>query len=274
MIYNASGHIGTEYPLSHPRFCFHKWPATVTATNSAPGANPAWLDDGETWSQWKAGESGVSVTLDFGASRAISYVGIAAHTLDLAGSTIALQIDTGSGFANVNGLTGIQPPDDSAILFLLSPVNVTGVRLVVTGSESPAIAVMQAGLAMELPRMAAYTALPISESEQVTLRHTQSVRGQVLGTTVEAAELSFGIDVANLPEDWRAASGVASWKALTAHTRAGKPLFVASRPIGQVQYFDDVAFGVAAERPRFNRAAPNARISGEVSLQLLGYKRP
>lgn len=270
MIYIASNHVGTNYALDHPRFCFHSWAGTYAATNSAAGADVNWLGDGETWSQWQASSGTVSVTLSFAEARAIDYVGISAHDLDLAGSTIALQIDTGAGFADVPGLTDIEPVDDSAILFLVGPVDVDAVRLVVTNGTAPKIGVLQAGLSMELPQRCTYTALPISESEQTRYRTAQSVQGQVIGRAIEAAELSFEIDIANLSEDWREADGVNSWKAFTSHVRNVGPFFVASRPI---RYADDVAYGVAQDRPRFNRARPNRAISGEVSLNFLGYKR-
>lgn len=271
MIYIASGHIGAEYALDHPRFAFHKWAASYAASSTAAGADVAWLGDGETWSQWRAGSQNATVTLTYSEARAVSYVGIAAHDLDLAGSTITLQVNAGEGFANVPGLVDLPVADDSAILLLLAPIDVLGVRIVISGSNAATIGVLQAGISMELPRRCTYTALPISESDQTTYQHTQSIKGNILGTSVEAAELSFGISVSHLSEDWRAASGVASWKALTVHVRNGDPLFVASRPSG---YADDVAYGVAAERPRFNRAIPNRNISGQFELQFLGYKRP
>ena len=271
MIYIASGHIGVTSALDHPRFCFHKHAATVTASGSAPGTNPAWVMDGQTWNQWRADSGNASLTLTFASAQDISYVGIAAHDLDLQGSTIALQINTGSGFADVPGLTGIQPSDDGAILFLLGPITVTAVRLVITGASAPYIGVFQAGLAMELPRRATYTALPISESEQTTYRHAQAVKGQVLGRSVQGAELAFEVQIDHLSEDWRMASGVASWQAFTAHVRDVGPFFVASRPI---KYPDDVAYGQAVQRPRFERSIPNHNVAGSVGLTFKGYKRP
>lgn len=270
MIYIAQNHTGINYALDHPRFCFEKAGGTYTATSTADGADVSWLGDGETWSQWMAGSGTVTVTQTFSASREVDYVGIAAHDLDLAGSTIALEIDTGSGFAVVPGLSGIEPSDDSAILFLIEPTEADAVRLVVTAGTAPKIGVMQAGSSLELPRKATYTALPISESEQTTYRTAQSIKGQVLGRAVEAAELGFGIDLANLSETWRASDGAVSWKAFTAHVRDVGPFFVASRPL---RYSDDVAYGVANERPRFDRAIANRNISGTVSLNFLGYKR-
>lgn len=267
MIHIAQG----VFDRDQPRFCFHKWAGTYAATNSAAGADVNWLGDGETWSQWRAGAASVNITLTFSEARSISYVGIAAHDLDLSGSTISLQFDTGSGFANVTGLTGIEVADDSAILLLFAETEVDAVRVVITGDSAPTIGDLQAGLAMVLPRRATYTALPISESEQTTYRHTQSIKGNVLGTTVEAAELSFSIAVSHLSEDFRATSGLTSWPSLIAHVRSAVPFFVASRP---GSYADDVAYGVASERPRFDRAIPNRNKSGKFELLFLGYKRP
>lgn len=271
MIYLETDFVGIAEPLTHPRFCFHKRNATYTATNSASGANVAWLGDGETWSQWQAANASVTVTMTFPGARMISYVGIAAHDFDLAGSTLNLQINTGSGFSTVPGLGSVQPDDDGAILFLFGQVSATAVRIVVSGSSAPSMSVFQAGLVMELPRLSTYTATPISESEKVRYRSAQSVRGQVLSRLVEAAELSFTIDIAHLSEEWRVASGATSWKAFLAHMRDAGPFFVATRP---VSYPDDVAYGVAAERPRFERQIANARLAGAVSLNFQGYKRP
>lgn len=270
MIFIASGHVGTTQPLDHPRFCFHKWSGAYAASASAAGADPAWLGDGETWSQWQAGSGSGSVTLTFPAARAIDYIGIAAHDLDLAGSVVSVLIDTGAGLANVPGLVDITVPDDGAILFLLGPVDVTSVRISFTTGTAPIIGVLQAGLSMDLPRRSTYTALPISESEQTAFRTAQSVRGQVLGRSVESAELGFDVTIQHLPEAWRLEAGVNSWQAFTAHVRDIGPFFVATRPI---RYPDDVAYGVANERPRFNRTRPNREISGEVGLNFQGYKR-
>lgn len=271
MIYIETDFIGIDEPLTHPRFAFHKRAATYTATNSASGADVAWLGDGETWSQWTAGSASVTVTMTFSGTRAIDYVGIAAHDFDLAGSTINLQIDTGSGFATVAGLGSVQPTDGSDILFLISPVNADAVRIVVTGSSAPSMAVFQAGKVMELPRLTTYTALPISESEQTSYRTARSIRGQILSAVIESAELNFSIDIQHLSETWRRASGVASWGAFIDHVRTVGPFFVASRPSA---YPEDVAYGRATERPRFNRAIPNANVAGEFTVQFQGYKRP
>lgn len=270
MIYIASDHIGTEYPLDHPRFCFHKWGGTYNAFTAA-GADVDWLADGETWSQWKGGNATPAITITFSETRTIDYIGIAAHDLDLQNATLRVLIDPGTGFETVPGLENVEVEDDGAILFLVGPVDVDAVRVnIIAGDAAPVIGVLQAGLSMELPRRATYTALPISESEQTRYRTTQSVKGQVLGRAVEAAELAFSIDIANLSEDWRQATGIASWQAFTDHVRDTGPFFVASRPS---RYPEDVAYGVADERPRFNRERPNRNISGSVSLNFLGYKR-
>lgn len=263
----APSHIGLNYPLDHPRICYHKPETTVTASSSAPGADPAWLNDGETWSVWKSGGSTVTIDLTFSASTDISYIGIAAHNLDLTGSAVEVLIDTGSGFA-ASSVPDHTPQDDSAILFLFDPVTADAVRLSITGTSAPEIAVAQAGLAMELPRRATYTGLPISESEQTTYRNNKSVRGGILTRTIQGAELSFDMQIANLSEEWRRG---ADWQNFVDHVRNTGPFFICPRAI---RYPEDLAYAVATSRPRFERSTPNHRISGQFSLQCVGHKRP
>lgn len=272
MIYFGAGHVGTsQSPLDHPRICFHKWPATVTATSTSPGTNTAWVMDGQTYNKWRAGSGNGSITLTFSDARNVNYIGIAAHDFDLAGSTLSVQVNTGSGFENVIGLASVVPGDDSAILCLIGPVLATAVRIVFAGPTAPRIGVLQAGLSMNFPRQCTYAALPISESEQTTYRLVQSIRGEVLGRIVEAAELGFTVDIANLSEAFRQDDGIVSWPALTKHVRDVGPMFIATR---SGRYRDDVAYGVMTERPRFNRSIPNYAISGTVSMNFKGYKRP
>lgn len=263
----APSHLGTAYPLDHPRICYDVVAATYVASNSAPGADPAWLGDGETWSIWKADASTVTVGLSFSGATDISYLGLAAHTLDLAGSTIDVEFNTGSGFVP-SGLPSVTPEDDSAILWLFDPIAVEDVRLLITGTDAPQIAVAQAGLAMELPRQATYTGLPISESNQITYRNSKAVRGGILNRVVQGAELAFDMEVANLSEEWRRGD---DWQGFVDHVTDGKPFFVAPRPN---KYPEDLAFASATDRPRFNRGIANHRVSGSFSLQCVGYKRP
>lgn len=271
MIYIAQDHFGTVSDLNHPRFCFHKWPVTVTATPGVDGADEDWLDDGDTWSLWQASSGTATITLAFGQTRAIDYVGIAAHDLDEAGSSVTIEVDTGTGYATHENLSSIAIDDDSALLFFLGPIEVDGVRISISGGTAPTIGVAQAGLSMELPRMSSYTALPISESDQTRLKFAQAVKGAVLGQVVEGAELAFSIDIQHLSEDFRRATGDTSWANFRDHVRNGKPFFVASKPR---KYPDDVAYGVAREQVRFNRAIAKADIAGEIGLDFLGYKRP
>lgn len=272
MIYFGAGQWGSpSSPLDHPRICFHKWPATVSASSTSPGTDTAWVMDGQTYNKWRAGAASGSITLTFPEAQCVTYIGIAAHEFDLAGSTISVQADSGSGFVDIAGLTGIAPTDDSAILCLVALASASAVRIVFNGTSAPRIGVLQAGLSMNFPRQCTYTAMPISESEQTTHRFVQSIRGEVLGRIVEAAELGFTVEIANLSEDFRSADGVVSWPALTKHVRDEGPMFIATR---SSRYRDDVAYGVMIERPRFNRTVPNHAISGTVSMSFKGYKRP
>lgn len=271
MIYKSAAFVPST-PIAHPRVGFQKHAATVTATSSAAGSNPQWLMDGETWSVWTAGGSSVTVTLTFASGQVVDYLGIAAHTLDLAGSTITLEANTGSGFVAVAGLQSLPITTDSAIMMMFGPLVATALRVVITGSSAPSIAVMQAGQMLTFPRLSQFTGLPIAESEQTTYRLAQSVTGNVLGRAVEAAELAFSVSINYLSEEFRTETGAASWQAFTKHVRDVGPFFIAGRPSDN--YRDEVAYVQARQRPRFERATPNREISGSVTLECVGYKRP
>lgn len=263
----APAHLGLNYPLDYPRVCYHKADTTVTASGSADGADPAWLDDGETWSIWQADAATVTVDLTFSEATDISYVGIAAHTLDLAGSTVEVLIDTGAGFATA-GIPTATSVDDSAILFLFNPVTADAVRLSITGTDAPQIAVAQAGLATEIPRRSTYIGKGISESEQVSYRHAKAVRGGVLSRVVQGAELSFSVSLEHLSEDWRRGD---DWQGFVAHTREDGGFFIATKPS---KYPEDVAYAQVTSRPVFERAIPQRNVAGSVTLDCIGYKRP
>lgn len=270
----GTGFDGVAQPVDNPRLCFDKHAATATATASASGADPAWVTDGETWSIWEAGSAAESLTLAFGSAVAIDYVGIAAHNLGSTSASVQIrfQMTSGGSFDIPSDIGLHDPTDDGAILFLFEPRTVLGVRLVFSGgTASPQIAVAQAGEALELPRKAVYTALPIPESKQIRYRHQQSIRGDVLGRAVEGADLQFSVTINNLPETFREAAGDITWRGFVEHVESVGPFFVATKPDS---YPDDVAYARCSEQPRFDRARANRTLSGDVTLQCMGYSAP
>lgn len=271
----GDAYTGTTEPIENARVCYQAHAATAAASGSATGTDPAWVIDGETWSVWEGDAATVTLTLDFGATAlTVDYIGIGAHTLGSTGADVQVQfqLTDGGAWTTPSDISSHSPTDDSAILFLFEPRDVFGVRLSMSGgSAAPKIAVFQSGEALEFPRKALFTGLPISESEQIRYRHMQSVRGDVIGRAVEGAHLEFEVTVQNLAETFRTASGSPSWSGFKDHTKDTGPFFVASKP---EDYPDDVAYARAVERPRFERAIPNRAISGVTTISCIGYRAP
>ena len=257
-----TGFSGLNQPINQPRIGYEAPDATATATSSASGYDPNWVTDGETWSVWRAGSASSTLTVSF-ASQVVSYAGLAAHNLGSIGATVTCK---------VGGLVigSLSPQDDSAIMFLFFARETTNVSFEITGGVA-AVAVAQAGRVLEMPRLSVFTGLPISESKQVSYRHQQSIRGDVLGRAVEGAELAFELTINNLPETFREAAGAVSWKGLLRHIDRTGPFFIAAKP---VSYPDDVAYVQATERPRFSRETPNRLLSGSVTFNCKGYAAP
>ena len=263
--------LGRDYPLTHPRLCYDVPSATLSASDSADGADPAWLGDGETWSVWKPDSLPVSINRTYSEPTEIDYIGIAAHTLGRNGCEVRVRFDFGEGFVESEGIPDFTPTDDSAILILFEPKTVVGVRFRILSGDIPEVAVFTAGRALEMPRKSIYTELPISESEQIRYQHNQSVRGDVLGRRVEGSDLEFSVSIQNLPETFRTSDAAVNWRGFKQHIEGTGPFFIATRP---ASYPDDVAYARLARQPRFDRAIPNRRISGEVQLSCVGYRSP
>lgn len=265
---------GVLEPINQPRVCYHTFAATGTASGSLSGTSPAWVTDGETWSVWTADAATATLMLSFGQAVSIDYLGVAAHTLGSTGASVrpSFQTSSGGAFAYQDDVISHDPADDSAILWMMNRRSVWGVRFNISGGAAAAsIAVAQAGQALEFPRLSRFTGQPISEGRMVRYRHQTSVRGDVIGRAVEGADLSFDLTISNLPEAFRADPAAISWKGFRSHIENTGPFFVAAKPF---TYPDDVAYARVTDQPRFQRVIPNKWVSGEVTLQCMGYAEP
>lgn len=270
----GNGYTGTTQPLTSPRVCYQSFSVDSTSASggSAAGTYTDWVTDGETWSVWTAGATTTTLNITFGATAvAIDYVGIAAHTLGSTGADVqlAFQLTDGGAYVTQADVGSHTPAGDGAILWLFDRRDVFGVQVQISGGTSAAsVAVFQAGQAFEFPRASTFLGLPISEAAQISYRHQRSIRGDVLGRTVEGAELQFEVAIANLPETFRTGT---DWQGFKAHVQDVGPFFIAPKPAA---YTDDVAYARLTDQPRFNRDVPNRRASGSVALSCMGYLAP
>ena len=268
----GAGYTGTAQPLSAPRVCYHSHtPSGTLASSSAAGTDSDWVTDGETWSVWTAGATTAQINVTFSSAVQIDYIGVAAHTLGSTGAAVrpAFQATSGGAYVVAPDVLSHSPAGDGALLWLFDPRPVWGVQLQISGgTEAASIGVYQVGQAMEWPRLSTFLGLPIAEAAQIRYRHQQSIRGDVIGRSVEGADLKFEIEIANLPETFRDG---ADWAGFKDHVQNVGPFFIAPKPQA---YPQDVAYARLTDQPRFNRGIPNRRVSGTVALPCMGYIAP
>ena len=263
-----TGFTGDEYDLNHPRIGWRRMSGTITASSSADGFNGANAGTPRTDTAWRPTGSPTHIwSLTPASAQVISYAGIAVHDLGTQNATVALQINTGAGFATVAG-TSFAPVDDEPILYLIDPVSVTAARIVITATDAPpTIGVIAIGEVTEWPRKAVWTGTPITEGDDISFADNQSDTGNWLGRTKKANGLEFGMQVNNLTETWRQTE----FKEFKAHANGETAtFFVAPRP---GSYPDELAYAWVTDLARMSREIPNKNVSGTVNLQCRGYRK-
>lgn len=252
-----------------PRIAWdHRTGGTISAASESPGYEAIRATDQNTYDGWRpANLSGArSWEQTFGFSPANDYCGIGAHDLGSKNCTIRIQYFDGASWINI--LPGFQPTNDSALLILFPRVSSTAFRVViVNGDAPPTLGFIAFGQQTVIPQRAQYVGDPIDEGTQVRLRHNLSATGNFLSTTPESNGLSFSLQFNHLSETFRQGA----WRGFKDYAERGGSFFVAPRPGG---YPDEVAYSWLGGRANVSRQIPNRAISGSVSIDCIGYKRP
>jgi hypothetical protein len=267
-VYIETGFTGETYPLTHGRLCWD-WYAdgTYSASSAAAGFPAANALPPRTDSAWGAANTTATLEYNFSTSRVVSFLGFAKHTLGGSGATLSLQYKVGSTWSFYAGGTGIEPADDSPLLFLASERTVNGVRILITAADTPVkIGVFMAGVTDEWPRPFVWTGQPITEGDQIQFENTISMTGNWLGRSKVSDGLAFDLTMNNAPETWRQGA----FKAFKAYANGGDAaMFVAPRPAA---YPDEVSYAWASNVVTAERSQPNKAISTSVTLQMQGLR--
>lgn len=261
------GFIGIERGLNHPRLCWRKHPGTITASSVAQGFGADFAYAEELVNAWRPNSVPAWWRLTFPSAAPVSYVGIGAHTIGSSGATVEIQRLVGGTWTTLPGCA-VTPNDDDAILFLIAPTDLPSIRVRVTGAVAE-IGYILIGQVTEVPRLARFTGLPITESQQVEYRDNTSMTGKPLGRTLQRDGLEFSVEIDNLPETFRANE----WRPFReAMERGGRQFFFyAPKPL---KYPDEVALAWQRQPAPFERLQPNAKISGSISMTCGGYRQP
>lgn len=250
-----------------PRLCWRRLAGTITASTEADGFDAAFAYAEEVVNAWKPTAVPADWTVTFATDQALDYVGIGAHTLGAQGATVKVQVSDGAGGWDDIAGAEASPASDAAILFLFPKVTTGAVRVVVSGAVAE-IGYILVGSATVFPRLARFTGLPITESQQVEYRDNTSMTGKPLGRTLQRDGLEFSVEIQHLSETFRANEWAAFREAME---RGGRQFFFYAAKPGK--YPDEVALAWQRSPAPFNRAIPNKNISGEISMTCGGYRQ-
>lgn len=204
-------------PLNHPRICYENYAATVTGTAGVTYPADAVTTE-YTYDRWNPSGGG-NLTLDFGSSKPISYIAIAAHTL--AGYTVTLERST-DNVSYTTIYTGAETKKNP-LIFVFTEVSARYVRVTITGGSIGAI---YCGRVLELYRGIYSGHTPITLSRTTVKNLNRSVKGQFLGTSIVRTGISSSYQASNIPIDWYETN----IEPLSIHART-MPFFVAWNPL-------------------------------------------
>ena len=262
--------VGVDHNLTHGRICYRRAPGTITTSSAAAGFPAVNAGTLRTDSAWRPTALPATWRLNCDPDEDVSYIGIAKHNLGSLNAVFSLQYASGAGDVTFPGMTDISVDNDKPILLLCNTRSVESVRILITSADAmPTIAVISAGVAMEMPRPFVWTGQPITEGEQVAFEDTRSQTGNWLGRSVQSTGLQFSLTMQNASEYWRKTT----WQDFKAWANGeGAAFFVAARPC----YPEEVAYAWMNDTARASRGRPNKTNSTELTLNcqgLMTYER-
>jgi len=202
MIYFEPDFVGNDFNLNHPRILWNSVcrRGTVAASTSAPGFAAVNAATATTYDKWKPTALPAWWKLTF-ALEPISAIAIDTHTIGSAGASVAVQEWNGTSWVNL--ISAVTPANDDPIAFLFAERAVDRIRLYITGTVAPQIAVIHICKALELPRRVyGGVATPVDMAMQTEFATTQSAEGQYLGRSVMRMKRKNEFTVAHLTEGY------------------------------------------------------------------------
>lgn len=220
------GSYSSSIALNHPRIAYENYDATATGTTGVTYDADVVTNE-YTYDRWDPA-SGGNLTLDFGSLQAVSYIAIAAHTLN--GETVTLEWSTDD--VTYTSLHSAVETSDNPLMFVFTEVSARYIKLTITGGE---VGVMYCGRILEMQRGIYSGHTPVTLSRNTVKNLNRSVKGQFLGTSIIRTGLSASYEFKNIPIGWYETN--IEPLAIAARTR---PIFIAWNPS---EHPDHTAYG-------------------------------
>lgn len=200
MIYFERDYTCDSADLNYPRVLWDNIcpRGTVAASTSAEGRAAVNAATATTFDRWEPTTLPAWWKLTF-TEEAINAVAIDTHTIGSTGSSIALQEWNGSAWVDV--VPAVSPADDEPIAFLFAKRETDRIRVYITGSEAPTIAVVHCSSSLVLPQKVYMgVATPVDLAQQTEFDTTRSANGAYLGRSVLRKKNTNDFQVEHLTE--------------------------------------------------------------------------
>lgn len=226
---------GYELPSpTHARIGWQDAITGISATSSALDSAASNARSWQTYERWRPESSPAQLDVFF-PEQLIEYIGIAAHTLRTADS-VELQVRNGSTWSTVTTDLIEWPLDNEAIMVLIEPREINGVRLNITYSgDAPSVGKIAAGKALTLRRPFYSGHNPAMLSRDTRSQPNVSEGGEWLGNTIIRQSRSATMSWQHIEANWYRINV----DPFVQHAR-GKPFFVAWNPAR----FTDCLYGM------------------------------
>jgi hypothetical protein len=219
--------IENGYALPNPTYARIGWRDVADATSASSQA----IDGGhanaltyQTYERWRPTASPATLEV-FMPSQVIEYIGIAAHTLSTA-DTVELQVRQGLTWSTVTTDLIEWPLDNEAIMVLIEPREINGVRLNIAYSgDAPSVGKVAAGKVLTLRRPFYSGYAPAMLSRNTRRQPSVSEGGEWLGNTIIRQSRSAQMAWQHIEANWYRINV----DPFVQHAR-GNPFFVAWNP--------------------------------------------
>ena len=212
----------SPYPMTHARILYTPATGTATASSAVEGFEAALALNPDTYSYWLPSAMPATWAVDFGSSKAVDAVGIAAHSL--AGQTVA--VDTWNGTAWVEQVPAFAVTDNGPLLMLFAEVTTAKVQIRVTGTAQP-VGVVYAGKALVMPQKAYVGLGQINLKRRTEFKINQTEGGNWAGRSIARVSLIAGYQWAHITD----AFYLVNVEPFSLSARQ-YPFFLAARPSG------------------------------------------
>lgn len=228
------------YPMTHARILYTPASGAATASSAVEGFEAALALNSDTYSYWLPSAMPATWAVDFGSSKAVDAVGIAAHSL--AGQTVA--VDTWDGTAWVEQVPAFAVTDNGPLLMLFAEVTTAKVQIRVTGTAQP-VGVIYAGKALVMPSKAYVGLGQINLKRRTEFKINQTEGGNWAGRSIARVSLIAAYQWTHITD----AFYLANVEPFSLSARQ-YPFFLAARPSGYPEEttYAWVAADIAPER--------------------------